>query len=302
MASMLVTGATGFIGSHVVQTLQASGIHQVFPLPKGTDLTSNDATRAAFVAPGPVDYILHAADVGGDATWASRHPATQLLANSSMALNVIECWRDLQPQARLIGLSSLWAYPESVTTATESAYWDGRMHIPTEHYGLTKKLLGVGINAMRREHGLKGTMLVLGSVYGPGDTSTRVIPSLITRMRANPATLEVYGESSASRDFVYVDDQVAGILQHLDYEGELLNVTSGHYSTIGEVVSLLSEILRFTGKVVFSGSKGQGVAVRRVDISQAMAATGWPSNHRLHSLEEGLRKTIRSGVGIPRSC
>ena len=271
MASILITGATGFIGRQIVQTLQTTGRHQVFPLPKATNLTSHDATRAAFAATGPVDYILHAADVGGDANWASRYPATQLLANSSMALNVIECWRDLQPQARLVGFSSLWAYPESVTTATEGAYWAGRMHVPTEHYGLSKKLLGVGINAMRREHGLKGTMLVLGSVYGPGDSSTRVIPSLIRRMRANPAVLEVFGESSASRDFVYVEDQVAGILQHLDYEGELLNVTSGRYATIADVVSVLSLILGFNGEVVFSASQNPGVPIRRVDISLATA-------------------------------
>ena len=49
---------------------------------------------------------------------------------------------------------------------------------------------------MRREHEMRGTMLVLGNVYGPGDTSSRVIPSLIRRMQANPPVLEVWGDGS----------------------------------------------------------------------------------------------------------
>src|SRR5258707_831920 len=101
------------------------------------------------------------------------------------------------------------------------------------------------LNATGRHHvhalprGIDLTLLVLGSVYGPGDVSGRVIPSLINRMKAMPSTLEVFSQSSATRDFVYIDDQIAGVIQHLDYDGELLNVTTGRYSTVDEVVRIL---------------------------------------------------------------
>jgi GDP-L-fucose synthase len=297
MRRFLVTGASGFLGRHLVRVLRGAGRGEVVAPPRGVDLLDRDATRQAFSGTGKVDYVLHAADVGGDARWAADHAGTQMLSNSRMALNLLEAWRDLQPQARLVGFSSLWAYPERVVEAHEEAYWDGRMHVPTEHYGLGKKLLGVGIQAMRREHGLSGTMLVLGNVYGPGDTSTRVIPSLIRRMRSSPARLEVWGDGTETRDFVYVDDQVEGVLQHLDSDAELLNVTTGVYFAIRDVVSTLSRLMDYGGEVVYQAGKGAGVARRRVDVSKAGKLTGWPGNHQLHTLEEGLRKTLDSLAG-----
>jgi len=219
------------------------------------------------------------------------------MANWQMAIHLLEAWRDLQPGARLIGFSSLWAYPEKVVDAVEEAYWDGRMHPPTEHYGLGKKVLGVGIQAMRREHGLSGTMLALGNVYGPGDASTRVIPSLIRRMRAAPQRLEVWGDGTETRDFVYVDDQIEGILRHIDFDGDLLNVTTGVYVPIRDVVSTLSRVMGYRGEVVYRSDKGLGVARRRVSVSKAGSITGWPANYRLNTLEEGLRKTIESMPG-----
>jgi GDP-L-fucose synthase len=296
MARVLITGGSGFVGSNLVRLMSLAG-YEVAAVPRGVDLRDRDRARSALRECGNVDYILHAADVGGDAKWASEHPATQFLSNSLMALNLLEAWRDLQPGARFVGFSSLWAYPESVVDVVEESYWNGRMHGPTEHYGLTKKALGVGIQAMRREHGLRGTMLVLGNVYGPGDPSSRVIPSLIRRLRAKPPVLEVWGDASATRDFVYIDDQVAGILRHIDYDGELLNVTTGVHSSLRELVTLLTRLMAYEGDVVFSAGKGLGVANRRVDVAKATAFSGWPGDFPLHTLEAGLKKTLQSEVG-----
>jgi nucleoside-diphosphate-sugar epimerase len=174
----------------------------------------------------------------------------------------------------------------------EEEYWSGRMFPPTEHYGIVKKLLGVGIGAFRRQFGMGGTMLVLGNVYGPGDPSTRVVPSLIKRFRSNPPVLEVWGDGSQTRDFVYIDDQIEGILRHLDYDGDVLNVTTGVYRSIKELVGILAELTKYAGRIAFSQGQKGGVANRRVNIEAAHRASGWPDGLHLHSLEEGLRKTL----------
>jgi len=294
----LITGPDGFVGRHLAQALNASGNFRVTSLARKFDLTSVESARQGFRSAGEVDIILHAADRGGDASWAATHAATQFNANMSMAVNVLAAWRDEQPQARFVGFSSLWAYPESVVEVKEESYWSGRMYQPTEQYGLSKKVLGVGIQSLRREFGMRGTVLVLGSVYGPGDRSSRVIPALIRRMRANPETLEVMSSATATRDFVYIDDQVAGIIQHLDHDGELLNVTSGQYNTIETLVTTLSRVLGFTGNVSYLEGAALGVPSRKVDVSLATAATGWPLGHLFTSLEAGLTKTVDSGVGL----
>lgn len=292
MTRYLVTGGGGFIGRHLVARLRGDASHEVVTVGRSVDLTRRENALAAFRDAGPVDYIIHLADVQGDATWSAQHAAEQFLANHYIGLHVLDGWMQHQAQAQFVGVSSLWAFPESVVDVDEREYWNGRMHAPTEHYGFAKKLVGVGIGAARRQHGLRGTMLVLGSVYGPDDPTFHVIPSLIRRMRSQPDRLDVFGDGSQTRDFIYIDDQIEGIIRHLDHDGELLNIGSGRTYTIREVVEALVRVTAYAGEVHFDASKGAGVANRRMLVHAARAASGWPDNHQFVSLDEGLRRTV----------
>jgi len=295
MSRFLVTGGKGFIGKHLTRFLQTrfdSGL--VHSVGREFDLREAARVRELFQGFGAFDYIIHLADVQGDARWSAQHAAEQFLANAKISMNVLEAWQLWQAQARLICLSSLWAYPEAVVDAEEKDYWNGRMHRPTEHYGLNKKFLGVGLEACKRQHGLKGAALVLGSVYGPEDSTTHVIPSLLARMRQNPDLLEIWGDGSDTRDFIYIEDQIQGIFRHLDYNGELLNISSGQACSIRQVVDTLARLMNYKGKIVFDASKATGAASRRININLARQTTGWPDNFKLHTLEEGLQKTVNS--------
>jgi len=297
MSRFLVTGGRGFIGKHLTKAIRrcnAGG--EVVSVGREYDLTDRDQVRRLFNEFGLFDYILHAADLQGNALWSAENAATQFHGNAAMGLNVLEAWSRYQPQSRLIGLSSLWAYPERVNNACEETYWDGPMHSPTEHYGMVKKFMGVGLEAYKRQHGLRGTFLVLGSVYGPDDASFHVIPSLIRRMQENPKELEIWGDGTQRRDFVYVDDAVEGILLHLEFGGALLNIGSGITHSISEVVDTLVKIMRYEGKITYNTSKGIDTPYRTLDMSRALSLTGWPSNFHFHSLQEGLLKTIQSVI------
>ncbi|MGO8698713.1 MAG: NAD-dependent epimerase/dehydratase family protein [Limisphaerales bacterium] len=295
MSRFLITGSKGFIGRHLVRFLgEREAGHSITAVGREFDLTDARRVGELFQAFGSFNYIIHLADVQGNARWSAENAAAQFLANSKMSLNVLEAWTRWQPQARLICFSSLWAYPEEVTDAAEKNYWNGRMHRPTEHYGLNKKFLGVGLEACKRQHGLKGTVLVLGSVYGPEDATTHVIPSLMNRMRQNSELLEIWGDGTETRDFIYIEDQLQGIVQHLDHEGELLNIGSGCSSSIHQIVEILVRLMDYKGRVVFDPSKASGAANRRLNTGLAAQTTGWPGRFKLHTLEEGLQKTVNS--------
>ena len=134
---------------------------------------------------------------------------------------------------------------------------------------------------------MHGTTLVLGSVYGPGDHSTHVIPSLIRRMHESPERLEVWGSGEERRQFIYIDDQIEGIVRHLDYDGELLNVAGEATHTIADIVRILAGLLDYQGQIVF-GSTLSPAGFRKLDSRLAEGVSGWPGNMSFTPLEQGL--------------
>jgi nucleoside-diphosphate-sugar epimerase len=288
----LVTGANGFIGRRLVAYLRAKnpGAEILAPA-REHDLRERAACERVFREAGELDYVFHLADVSGNARWAAANAATQFFANAAISLNVLEALASHQRQARFVGFSSLWAYPAALRLAREADYWSGPMPEAIQHYGTAKKLLGSGLRACKQQWGVKGTMLVLGSVYGPGDRSDHVIPSLIERMKANPEVLEVWGSGAQVRDFIHVDDQIQAIDLHKDFDGELLNISAGQPRAIREVVQTLVRLLSYRGRVVYSAA-GREEDDRRMDMSLARSLTGWPERYRPRTLEEGLAATL----------
>jgi GDP-L-fucose synthase len=293
MINYLITGGHGFIGRNLTEFIRNNHANSnVVSIGREYDLTDITACNKLFRQAVSFDYIFHLADVSGNARWSALHSADQFFANAKISLNILESSIKFQPNARLIGFSSLWAYPAKITWAQEQNYWDGPLHQPTQHYGLNKKFLGGGLQACKQQLNTKGTIMVLGSVYGPGDHSDHVIPALIKRLKDNPERLEVWGSGRQVRDFIYVDDQVQSIYMHKDFNGNLLNISGGQSYSIREVVETLAKILSYKGEIIYLSEEDSMDDIRCMDMTLAGQETGWPNNYKLRSLEEGLLLTI----------
>jgi nucleoside-diphosphate-sugar epimerase len=292
---IIVTGSDGFIGSNFVKFISTlTPPPCTYCIGKEVDLTDSIACKESFKRFDAADYIFHFADLSGNLDWSLANSATQFLCNTKISVNVLESVCLFHPKARFVSFSSLWAYPKNSVIGKEFEYWDGPMRDGSKHYGITKKLLGIGIDACRRQYGLHGTSLVLGSVYGPGDRSDHVIPTLIRKMRADPNRLEVSGNGLQQRDFIFITDQVRAIYINKDFDGELLNIGSGVSSTLQKVVEILVRLLAYKGEIVFLDRDNSSIDKRVLDVSVATGFSGWPRDYNLLSLEFGLELTLQS--------
>jgi GDP-L-fucose synthase len=211
-----------------------------------------------------------------------------------MDLNMIQACVGLGV-AKLLGMGSACSYPErTVLPTVEQDLWHGYPEPVNAAYGLAKRTQLMLLQAARQEHGLNGVHLITANMYGPGDTSGHVIPSLITRMRVaqrDGVPLVVWGDPAVTRSFLYVEDAAEGVCRALaDYDsGEPLNLVSPVEVSMGVLVARLANRLGFTGAITWDATKPTGHRRRRFSTTALHAALGWvPST----TLSDGLGATV----------
>jgi GDP-L-fucose synthase len=302
---VLVTGADGFVGQRVISwlidwELVPSGHIRRFSLPDG-DLRSSSDARWALAG---CDVVLHlAADVGGLA-YNSAHSADQFYNCSAIDLAVIEAARH-RATARTIFMSCSSAYPaDAPCPLKEESLFDGLPRDNHLGYGLAKRNGIVLASLYARQHGMSASAIISTNVYGPNDhfdETSHVVAAIIGKCCSAAREVEVWGDGSATRDFVFVDDAVMGVLlaaEHLA-PGRHVNVGSGVETSIAALVETIVSLTGFGGKVTFDADKSAGEPRRSLDIGRAAREIGYVPDV---GLNDGLQRTIdwyRSARGRP---
>jgi len=296
---VLVTGGSGFLGSHLVERLRAMGPAEVFvPRRAEFDLTEHADVRRVMDAARP-DVVVHlAAEVGG--IGANRaHPGRFFYSNIMMGVQLIEEAR-LRGVAKFVQAGTVCAYPKYTPVPfREEDFWIGYPEETNAPYGIAKKALHVQLTAYRQEYGLNGIYLLPTNLYGPRDNfdpeSSHVIPALIRRVleakRAGAAELVIWGTGQASREFLYVDDCARALLlaaEHYD-EPEPVNVGMGREIRISEVAALIAQVVGFEGRFVYDSTKPDGQPRRCLDTSKALALFGFRAHVEVRG---GLERTV----------
>ena len=295
---VLVTGGGGFLGSHLVERLQGSGLDPVVARRRDFDLTvAGDAARLFAAAQPELVYHL-AAEVGG--IGANRaNPGRYWYANLMMGAHVVEQSR-LHGVSKLVLLGTICAYPKFAPVPfREESLWDGYPEETNAPYGVAKKALLVGGQAYRDQYGLNAVYLLPVNLYGPRDNfdleSSHVIPALIRKMvearDRGEEEVVLWGDGSPTREFLYVEDCAEGLqLAAERYDGpEPVNLGTGEEISIQDLASLVADLTGYTGQIRWDTSKPNGQPRRRLDTSRAERLFGF---HARTSLRDGLERTI----------
>jgi len=294
-----VTGGAGFLGSFVNAKLHERGAADVFiPTIEKYDLVQAASIRQMLEDSKP-DIIIHlAAQVGG--IGANReHPAEYFYNNLMMGVQLMhEAW--LRGVEKFVALGTICAYPKFTPIPfREEDLWNGYPEETNAPYGLAKKMMLVQSQSYRQQYGYNSIFLMPVNLYGPRDNfnpaSSHVIPALIRKcleaIDSGADTIEVWGDGSPTREFLYVEDAAEGILLASEKynSSEPVNLGSGMEISIKDLVELIARLTGFAGHIHWEVSKPNGQPRRRLNVERAEQEFGFRAQV---NFEEGLRRTI----------
>lgn len=294
MSRVLVTGGGGFLGSHLVEKLEARGDTVFVGRQRDYDLTHYADAERLYDDAEP-DLVFHlAAEVGG--IGANRaNPGRYWYANLQMGVNMLEQAR-LHEVGKLVIAGTVCAYPKFTPVPFhEDELWNGYPEETNAPYGVAKKAILVGAQAYREQYGTNAVFLLPANLYGPRDTfhetNAHVIADLIRKMHESPEEIVLWGDGSPTREFLYVEDAAeAFVLAADNYDGaEPVNIGTGEEISIRELADLIAELAEFKGRIVWDESMPNGQPRRSLDASRAKQLFGFEAKT---SLREGLEKTI----------
>jgi GDP-L-fucose synthase len=295
---VVVTGGGGFLGSHLVERLEADGNEVFVARRRDYDLTVADDVARLFADAQPQTVIHLAAEVGG--IGANRaNPGRYWYANLMMGAHVIEQSR-LAGLAKLVLAGTICAYPKFAPVPfKEDDLWNGYPEETNAPYGVAKKALLVGAQSYREQYGLNAIYLLPVNLYGPRDNfnleTSHVIPALIRKMvdaqERGEHEVVLWGTGEPTREFLFVDDCVDGILLATErYDGaEPVNLGTGEEIRIRDLAELIGELTGFEGELVWDATKPDGQPRRKLDTTRAEEQFGF---HAATGLRDGLERTI----------
>lgn len=245
------------------------------------------------------DIIIHlAANVGGIG-YNREFPADLFEDNILMGTFMLKAAREVGVK-KYVALGTICAYPKFTPVPfKEKDLWLGYPEETNAPYGLAKKMQLVQSEAYRQQYGFNSIFLLPVNLYGPGDNfdpkSSHVIPALIRKFmeaeKNGDKEVVVWGTGKASREFLYVDDAVEGILMATEKynKSDPVNLGAGFEITIRDLADLIKKLTGFKGKIVWDKTKPDGQPRRMLDVSKAKKEFGFAAKT---SFEEGLKKTI----------
>ncbi len=299
---IVITGAAGFIGSHLAETLldrgyTVIGIDNLLTGDTGNiahlhnrdfSFIKHDVTNYIYID-GPVDFVLH---------WAS--PASPIdyleLPIPTLKVGALGTHKALglakAKNAKFVLASTSEVYGDPLEHPQKETYWGNVNPVgPRGVYDEAKRFAEAMTMAYHRYHGVDTKIVRIFNTYGPRMrvNDGRAVPAFMSQTMRNE-DVTVFGDGSQTRSFTYITDLVDGIIRlMLSKENDPVNIGNPREMTIKEIAETIIRMTGSKSKLIYKPLPTDDPKQRRPDITRARTLLGWEPKVQL---EEGLVKTI----------
>jgi len=282
MSNILITGASGFVGRHLVPTLKEQ---------KHTVYAFSSSNFADVWMLKDIDYIIHLAVKTAAGGYCQTHQGEQYLINSNINSEMLSCWKQRYPKAKMITFGSSCGYDKN-NIKTEDNYLKGDTEPGYEVYGNIKRSLLIGLKALKQEYGMNYSYLIPSVFYGPEyDLQDKHFIFDLIRKIVNAKNggdkVVLWGTGEQTRELIYIKDAIDIIIKAMTWDKEIVNLSSGQEYSIKEYAQLICDIVDYDFNLIewdttaFVGSPNKKLINTHLQ------------DYKFTSLTEGLIKTIK---------
>jgi GDP-L-fucose synthase len=290
---VLVTGATGFLGRHLVKKLKSLEYDVSISNTKFGNLNNIDNMKIYNTI--KFDYIFHLAARTKAGDYTLYHKGDQWMNNQLINTNILCYWKEFQPQAKMVAFGTSCSYSPEYTNLIEENYLDGIPDKTLYTYAMTKRMLLVGLKSLSEQYNLKWVYLIPSTLYGPEFEldDSHFIFDLVKKIHAGKhknQDVVLWGDGYQKRELIYIDDAIDLILSAKDVENEVFNLGTNNEFTIRDYATAICNIVGYdVSKIIYDTTKYVGVRSKRLNMEKY-------SNHikspEFTPLELGISKTV----------
>lgn len=292
---VLVTGASGFLGRHLMKRLKEKGYESIGLSSNKNDLT-NDGSLAEFQSI-KFDVIFHLAAWTQAGDFCLYHPGEQWLINQKINTNVLNFWFSHQKNAKFISMGTSCSYEEG-TSLKEDMYLIGSPIPDLFTYAMTKRMLHVGQISLSKQFGMKYLTVVPSTLYGAdyhiGGKQMHFIFDLVRKIllfKKYGTPIILWGDGYQERELVHIDDFISNLLTiEPMLENDIINIGAGHGYSIRYFANIISEILGINSdNIQYDTTKYVGAKSKCLDIEKLKK---YIPNRKETAFQDGIKEVV----------